>query len=153
MSGTPPARAATTGIPEDMASRTTRPSVSDSEGIKNTSPLAYAWDSSSPCSIPVNTAGIPENILSSSSLSESSQYVFYRILTTYFHLQLGDIAGKLARTTSSPTIPVNLAKIRSFIDWQIVHAHVPLRLILGFLFQEFIILKNGHFPPSTQLLG
>nr|GMC69278.1 hypothetical protein Iba_chr03aCG5190 [Ipomoea batatas]GMD40106.1 hypothetical protein Iba_chr10aCG6180 [Ipomoea batatas] len=40
ISGIPPARAATTGSPDDMASKTTSPSVSDSEGMTKTSPLA-----------------------------------------------------------------------------------------------------------------
>ncbi|GER55818.1 galactose oxidase/kelch repeat superfamily protein [Striga asiatica] len=68
MSVMPPALAATTGSPDDMASSTTRPSVSDSEGMTKMSPLAYACDSSSPWSVPVNTAGMFENICSSSSL-------------------------------------------------------------------------------------
>ena len=68
MSGMPPARAATTGTPEAMDSSTTLPSVSDSLGVTNRSALAYAADSSAPCSMPANTVPVPANNRSSSAL-------------------------------------------------------------------------------------
>lgn len=47
-----PLRTATTGTPLAMASNTTKPSVSVSEGITNMSPLAYASLSSWPRIMP-----------------------------------------------------------------------------------------------------
>mmetsp|Transcript_992 Transcript_992/g.3155 ORF Transcript_992/g.3155 Transcript_992/m.3155 type:complete len:383 (-) Transcript_992:474-1622(-) len=54
-SGTPPARTPTGGTPEAIDSSTTKPSVSESDGITNTSADANAADSSPPFIMPVKT--------------------------------------------------------------------------------------------------
>ena len=59
MSTSPPAATLTTASPEAIASRATKPSVSDSLGIMKMSALAYAADSSSPPSIPYTAAVLP----------------------------------------------------------------------------------------------
>mmetsp|Transcript_2403 Transcript_2403/g.5619 ORF Transcript_2403/g.5619 Transcript_2403/m.5619 type:complete len:200 (-) Transcript_2403:672-1271(-) len=60
MSGIPPALTATTGTPLAIASRTTNPRVSLSDGIMNTSADAYAFDKASPRRSPVNRVlGVP----------------------------------------------------------------------------------------------
>mmetsp|Transcript_34386 Transcript_34386/g.85741 ORF Transcript_34386/g.85741 Transcript_34386/m.85741 type:complete len:221 (+) Transcript_34386:417-1079(+) len=51
-SGTPPARTPTGGTPDAMDSSTTKPSVSESDGITNTSADAKADESSAPFMIP-----------------------------------------------------------------------------------------------------
>lgn len=59
MSGMPPAATATTGTPDAIASSTTKPSVSVSEGMRKTSAEAYADERAAPVSMPVNTVGVP----------------------------------------------------------------------------------------------
>lgn len=59
MSTIPPAATATTGTPDAIASSTTNPSVSLSEGIRNTSAEAKAACSASPWSMPRKVVGVP----------------------------------------------------------------------------------------------
>lgn len=58
-SGIPPAFAPTTGTPLAIDSSTTNPSVSESEGITNTSADAKAWLNASPVMTPVITVLVP----------------------------------------------------------------------------------------------
>mmetsp|Transcript_31739 Transcript_31739/g.62844 ORF Transcript_31739/g.62844 Transcript_31739/m.62844 type:complete len:213 (+) Transcript_31739:1171-1809(+) len=65
--GTPPAFTPTTGTPDAIDSRTTKPRVSESEGITNTSALAKASESICPLRGPVKTVGVSaKNSLNSS---------------------------------------------------------------------------------------
>mmetsp|Transcript_4966 Transcript_4966/g.19812 ORF Transcript_4966/g.19812 Transcript_4966/m.19812 type:complete len:227 (+) Transcript_4966:311-991(+) len=72
-SGMPPARTATTGMPLDMASITTKPRVSDSEGMTNIEAEAYACDSSSPLIMPMKTTRSERPSFSKSALRSSSE--------------------------------------------------------------------------------
>jgi len=65
-SETPPARHSTTGHPDAIASRITRPGVSVLDGIRNRSADAYAAASSSPSEYSAKYAAVPEKCLSSS---------------------------------------------------------------------------------------
>mmetsp|Transcript_49435 Transcript_49435/g.123986 ORF Transcript_49435/g.123986 Transcript_49435/m.123986 type:complete len:280 (-) Transcript_49435:686-1525(-) len=66
--GMPPARAPITGTPLAIDSRTTKPSVSDSDGMTNMSPEANASLNASPVMNPVKTVLVPlKYSLSSSS--------------------------------------------------------------------------------------
>mmetsp|Transcript_9185 Transcript_9185/g.19883 ORF Transcript_9185/g.19883 Transcript_9185/m.19883 type:complete len:306 (+) Transcript_9185:233-1150(+) len=66
-SGIPPAAQPTTGTPEAMLSRTTKPRVSESLGIMKASALANALLNSSPLNCPVNTVLVPSKCSLSSS--------------------------------------------------------------------------------------
>mmetsp|Transcript_9184 Transcript_9184/g.19880 ORF Transcript_9184/g.19880 Transcript_9184/m.19880 type:complete len:216 (+) Transcript_9184:233-880(+) len=66
-SGIPPAAQPTTGTPEAMLSRTTKPRVSESLGIMKASALANALLNSSPLNCPVNTVLVPSKYSFSSS--------------------------------------------------------------------------------------
>eukprot|EP00967_Tisochrysis_lutea_P042579 scaffold51231_cov30-Tisochrysis_lutea.AAC.3 len=55
--------ALTVGTQDAIASRTTNPRVSDSEGITKTSAAAYARESASPRMSPVKTTGMPSKVL------------------------------------------------------------------------------------------
>mmetsp|Transcript_49866 Transcript_49866/g.95298 ORF Transcript_49866/g.95298 Transcript_49866/m.95298 type:complete len:249 (-) Transcript_49866:671-1417(-) len=67
MSVNPPAATLTTGALEAIASSTTKPRVSDSEGMTKTSALAYACESASPRIIPMNLVLVPWKNSSSSA--------------------------------------------------------------------------------------
>lgn len=68
-SGIPPAFAPTTGTPLAIDSRTTNPSVSESDGIMNTSAEANAWLNASPVITPVRTVFVPAKWSLSASAS------------------------------------------------------------------------------------
>ena len=63
----PPAAAPTGGTSDAIASRTTNPNVSDSDGITKTSAAAYARESASPDMRPIKIVSVPAKCSRNSS--------------------------------------------------------------------------------------
>mmetsp|Transcript_272 Transcript_272/g.667 ORF Transcript_272/g.667 Transcript_272/m.667 type:complete len:211 (+) Transcript_272:4244-4876(+) len=104
MSGTPPACAATTGTELAIASSTTKPRVSLSEGITKMSADAYTLDSSSPRSSPVKVVGVPLKSSFSSSFTGPSP-TKTRWVSGCFSLTFSRIGLMSSRFFSLPSLP------------------------------------------------
>mmetsp|Transcript_12522 Transcript_12522/g.53820 ORF Transcript_12522/g.53820 Transcript_12522/m.53820 type:complete len:267 (+) Transcript_12522:1022-1822(+) len=107
MSCNPPALTATTGTPLAIASITTNPSVSLSDGITNTSRLAYAAARSSPVIIPMNVVRVPSKCFSSLARSGPSP-MRARLVSGGQLARMSLRSARFFSAPSRPTQPITL---------------------------------------------